>query len=62
MQDLEPHESDLRGSRGIFLVGALMTYMAVGNFKNTVITIRNKGKVKTRGPKGPGPSNATPAS
>ena len=35
-QDLEQHESDLRGSRGVLLVGALMLAMAASNFRNTV--------------------------
>ena len=34
--DLEAHESDLRGSRGVALAGALMMYMGVANFANTV--------------------------
>ena len=34
--DLESHESDLRGSRGIAIAGSLMLYMGVLNFKNTV--------------------------
>ena len=36
--ELEAHESDLRGSRGIALAGALMLFMGVLNFKNTVGT------------------------
>ena len=35
--ELEAHESDLRGSRGIAIAGALMLFMGVLNFKNTVI-------------------------
>lgn len=34
--ELEAHESDLRGSRGIAIAGALMLFMGVLNFKNTV--------------------------
>ena len=35
--ELESHESDLRGSRGIAIAGALMLFMGILNFKNTVI-------------------------
>lgn len=45
--DLEKHESDLRGSRGVLLVGVLMLIMAICNFRNTVATILQKRKVKT---------------
>ena len=34
--DFEPHESDLRGSRGVAVIGFLMLYMALCNFRNTV--------------------------
>lgn len=34
--DFEKHESDLRGSRGVTVVGCLMLYMALSNFWNTV--------------------------
>lgn len=34
--DPEAHESDLRGSRGVALAGALLIFMGVGNFHNTV--------------------------
>ena len=34
--ELEAHESDLRGSRGIAIAGALMLFMGILNFKNTV--------------------------
>mmetsp|Transcript_6251 Transcript_6251/g.17948 ORF Transcript_6251/g.17948 Transcript_6251/m.17948 type:complete len:389 (+) Transcript_6251:300-1466(+) len=44
--DLEQHESDLRGSRGVLLVGLLMLIMAGSNFRNTVATILQKRKVK----------------
>ena len=33
--DQEPHESDLRGSRGVALAGALMIFMGVANFRHT---------------------------
>lgn len=36
LQDEEQHESDLRGSRGILIVGVLMLIMAASNFRNTV--------------------------
>ena len=34
--DFEAHESDLRGSRGVAIIGFLMLYMAICNFRNTV--------------------------
>ena len=34
--DFEAHESDLRGSRGVAVIGFLMLYMAICNFRNTV--------------------------
>jgi hypothetical protein len=34
--ELEAHESDLRGSRGVAVAGALMLFMGILNFKNTV--------------------------
>lgn len=34
--ELEAHESDLRGSRGIAIAGGLMLFMGILNFKNTV--------------------------
>lgn len=36
LQDQEKHDSDLRGSRGVLLVGVLMLIMAFSNFRNTV--------------------------
>ncbi len=36
-QDPERKDSDLWGSRGVFLAGAMNMYMAVMNFKNTVV-------------------------
>ena len=33
--DQEAHESDLRGSRGVALAGALMIFMGVANFRHT---------------------------
>lgn len=44
--DEEHHESDLRGSRGILIVGVLMLIMAASNFRNTVATIYAKQKLK----------------
>lgn len=38
-QDQEQHESDLRGSRGVLLVGVLMLIMAFSNFRNTVRSV-----------------------
>ncbi|GAB4822454.1 hypothetical protein N2152v2_009500 [Parachlorella kessleri] len=40
--DPERKETDLWGSRGVFLAGAMMTYMAVMNFLNTVATLIGK--------------------
>ena len=34
--DQEAHESDLRGSRGVALAGALMIFMGLANFRHTV--------------------------
>ena len=34
--ELERHESDLRGSRGVAIAGLLMLFMGILNFKNTV--------------------------
>ena len=34
--DFEAHESDLRGSRGVAIIGFLMLFMAICNFYNTV--------------------------
>jgi hypothetical protein len=44
--DQEQHESDLRGSRGVLIVGVLMLIMAFSNFRNTVATILAKRKMK----------------
>ncbi|KAK9906837.1 hypothetical protein WJX75_008890 [Coccomyxa subellipsoidea] len=46
--DPEAHESDLRGSRGVALAGALLIFMGLGNFRNTVATILEKRKRKAR--------------
>lgn len=37
VQDPERKESDLWGSRGVFVAGANMIFMAAMNFKNTVV-------------------------
>ena len=42
LQDPERKETDLWGSRGVFLAGAMMTYMAVMNFLNTVVSRRGR--------------------
>lgn len=34
--ELERHESDLRGSRGVAIAGGLMLFMGILNFTNTV--------------------------
>ena len=44
LQDQEQHESDLRGSRGVLLVGVLMLIMAFSNFRNTVRQICEIGR------------------
>mmetsp|Transcript_42986 Transcript_42986/g.102052 ORF Transcript_42986/g.102052 Transcript_42986/m.102052 type:complete len:384 (+) Transcript_42986:71-1222(+) len=43
--DMEPHEADLRGSRGVFYCGAMFALMAMCNFKHTVLTIIQKRRV-----------------
>jgi hypothetical protein len=40
--DVEKHESDLRGMRGVFVVGIIFTYMAFNNFTATVRTLLEK--------------------
>lgn len=40
--DLESHESDLRGSRGVCLAGLMMLYMGLSNFRNTITTLMEK--------------------
>ena len=37
--DMEAHESDLRGSRGVFMAGSLTLFMGVCNMKNTFATL-----------------------
>ena len=37
--DMEAHESDLRGSRGVFAAGSLTLFMGVCNMKNTFATL-----------------------
>jgi len=44
--DMEAHDSDLRGSRGVFLAGVLTFYMGVLNMLNTFATLYDKQKAK----------------
>ena len=44
--DMEAHDSDLRGSRGVFLAGGLTLYMGVLNMLNTFATLYDKQKAK----------------
>ena len=44
--DMEAHDSDLRGSRGVFLAGALTWYMGILNMLNTFATLYDKQKSK----------------
>ena len=44
--DMEAHDSDLRGSRGVFLAGALTLYMGILNMLNTFATLYDKQKAK----------------
>lgn len=44
VQEMESHDSDLRGLRGMFLVGALMVLMGTMNFFHTSLTIVSKQK------------------
>lgn len=44
--DMEAHDSDLRGSRGVFLAGGLTLYMGVLNMLNTFATMYDKQKAK----------------
>jgi cytochrome c oxidase assembly factor CtaG len=39
MQETEPHETDLRALRGLFLVGILMAGMGLMNAFNTIGTV-----------------------
>jgi hypothetical protein len=41
---MERHETDLRGLRGMFLVGTLMALMGAMNFLHTSLTIVSKQK------------------
>lgn len=36
--EVEAHESDLRGSRGVAVAGFLMCFMGICNFRTTVIS------------------------
>lgn len=44
--DMEAHDSDLRGSRGVFLAGVLTFYMGVSNMGNTFATLFAKQRAK----------------
>ena len=44
--DMEAHDSDLRGSRGVFLAGVLTFYMGVLNMLNTFATLYDKRQAK----------------
>mmetsp|Transcript_39401 Transcript_39401/g.47799 ORF Transcript_39401/g.47799 Transcript_39401/m.47799 type:complete len:383 (-) Transcript_39401:799-1947(-) len=44
--DMEKHESDLRGSRGIFACGFFFFFLALGNFHATFATIIGKRKYR----------------
>jgi hypothetical protein len=46
--DFESKESDLWGSRGVFLAGAFMLYMALMNFKYTVASLLRQIQKKSR--------------
>mmetsp|Transcript_16118 Transcript_16118/g.40956 ORF Transcript_16118/g.40956 Transcript_16118/m.40956 type:complete len:371 (-) Transcript_16118:92-1204(-) len=43
--EMEPHETDLRGSRGVFYCGAAFFMMGCCNFYHTVLTIIRKRQV-----------------
>eukprot|EP01026_Neomeris_dumetosa_P021553 TRINITY_DN1881_c0_g1_i1.p1 TRINITY_DN1881_c0_g1~~TRINITY_DN1881_c0_g1_i1.p1 ORF type:complete len:374 (-),score=46.18 TRINITY_DN1881_c0_g1_i1:129-1250(-) len=43
--DMERHESDLRGSRGVAIAGVLFTFLGIMNFRYTVETIIEKRKI-----------------
>eukprot|EP00884_Botryococcus_braunii_P014814 jgi/Botrbrau1/23333/Bobra.0102s0067.1 len=71
--EMEAHESDLRGSRGVAVAGAMMVVMGLTNCYQTVLTLREKSKRRLRNaqanarypPTGrtgasSGPSNRTP--
>lgn len=46
--NLEPHESDLWGNRGVFLVGLTMAFMGAQNFRHTSATIAEKRTIKKK--------------
>eukprot|EP00892_Ulva_mutabilis_P003293 jgi/Ulvmu1/1335/UM011_0063.1 len=46
--DFERRDSDLRGMRGVFVVGLLMAVMGLMNAKNTVSTIQDKRRISRR--------------
>lgn len=46
-QEMERHETDLRASRGIFVVGAMMTGMGFLNAFYTMRTVLAKRKAAT---------------
>ena len=48
VQEMERHDSDLRGLRGMFLVGALMALMGTMNFFQTSLTVVSKRKAAKR--------------
>mmetsp|Transcript_22238 Transcript_22238/g.61713 ORF Transcript_22238/g.61713 Transcript_22238/m.61713 type:complete len:389 (-) Transcript_22238:105-1271(-) len=43
--EMEPHDADLRGSRGVFYCGGMFLVMGLCNFKHTVLTIIAKRRV-----------------
>jgi len=43
--EMEPHETDLRGRRGVFYCGAMFLMMGLCNFYHTVLTIIRKRQV-----------------
>jgi hypothetical protein len=48
LQEMERHETDLRGLRGMFVVGSLMAFMGMMNAFNTCVTIVAKNKAARR--------------
>lgn len=48
VQEMERHDSDLRGMRGMFIVGALMALMGAMNFFHTSLTVVSKRKAARR--------------
>lgn len=56
--ELEPLETDLRGMRGVFVVGVVFSYMAYRNFSTTLATMRAKSKSSNeRNPKAQSPAS-----